>query len=290
MSDLSTLAQALANGVLRSGLYGLTSVGLALSVGVIGIVNFAHGEFLMFGAYLGAFLFLTWRLDPLLSFPLAAAALFALGVLLYRFSIKRVLRSAEINQMLFTFALSVIFQNVALILWSGDPIAINVPYRSVSLHLGIINLGLARLVGFLLAAFLILLLYLMLSRTAVGRAMRAVSQNRMAAGLVGIEVETVYASTFGLSAALAGVAGVTLGMVLYAEPTIGMHFTLKAFCIVVLAGLGNINGVLWGSLLLGVTESLVGTYIPNGTGWAESVFFILILAVLLARPRQVMES
>ncbi|MFZ5649954.1 MAG: branched-chain amino acid ABC transporter permease [Bacillota bacterium] len=279
--------QALVNGILRSGLYALTSVGLALSVGVLRIVNFAHGEFLMLGAYLGVFMFVFFGLDPLLSLPVAAAALFALGLFIYRYSIKFVLKAPELNQMLLTFGISVFLQNLALILWTGDPRAISSSYRSLTLELGGINAGMGRFLTFAIAFLIITALYLLLTRTRAGKAMRAVSQSREGAGLVGIKVEKVYLYTFGLSAALAGMAGVMLSMVLYAQPAVGLEFTLKAFCIVVMAGLGNIGGVIWASLLLGVTESMVGTYLPQGSGWSEGVFFILILAVLIYRSRGV---
>ncbi|MCL6610192.1 MAG: branched-chain amino acid ABC transporter permease [Peptococcaceae bacterium] len=279
--------QALVNGMLRSGLYALTSIGLALSVGVLKIVNFAHGEFLMLGAYLGVFLFVFFGVDPLLSLPLAALALFALGAAVYRCTIRHVLGAPEINQMLLTFGISVFIQNMALILWTGDPRAINCVYRSVTLHLGGVNAGMGRFITFTIAFLMIVVLYLVLTRTRTGKAMRAVSQSRDGAGLVGIRVQKVYLYTFGLSAALAGMAGVMLSMVLYAQPAVGLEFTLKAFCIVVMAGLGNIGGVIWASLLLGVAESLVGTYLPHGSGWSEGVFFILILAVLVFRSRGV---
>ncbi len=279
--------QALVNGILRSGLYVLTSVGLALSVGVLKIVNFAHGEFLMLGAYLGVFLFVFFGVDPLLSLPLAAAALFALGAVVYRCTIRHVLGAPEINQMLLTFGISVFIQNMALILWTGDPRAINCAYRSLTLHLGGVNAGMGRFITFAIAFLLIVALYMVLTRTRAGKAMQAVSQSRDGAGLVGIRVQKVYLYTFGLSAALAGMAGVMLSMVLYAQPAVGLEFTLKAFCIVVMAGLGNVGGVIWASLLLGVAESVVGTFVPQGSGWSEGVFFILILAVLVFRSRGV---
>ena len=284
---MEVFLQALVNGILRSGLYALTSVGLALSVGVLRIVNFAHGEFLMLGAYLGVFMFTFFGMDPLMSLPVAAVVLFAIGMLIYRYTIKFVLDVPELNQMLLTFGISVFIQNVALLLWSGDPRAISSSYRSLTIHLAGINAGAGRFLTFAIAFLLIIALYMVLSRTRAGKAMRAVSQSRDGASLVGIKVQKVYLYTFGLSAALAGMAGVMLSMVLYAQPTVGLEFTLKAFCIVVMAGLGNIRGVVWSSLLLGVVESLVGTYIPHGSGWSDGVFFILILAVLIFRSRGV---
>jgi branched-chain amino acid transport system permease protein len=280
------LGQTLANGFLRSGLYALTSVGLALAVGVIGIINFAHGEFLMLGAYLAVFLFLGAGLDPFLVLPLAALGGALLGGLIYTGTIRRVLQAPELNQMLLTFGLSVIIQNLALILWTGDPRAINAPYRTLILSLGGVSISLGRALALLLALVLVAGLYLFLARTRLGKAMRAVAQSRQGAGLVGIEVERIYIVAFGLAAALAAMAGVMLALNLYAEPHVGLGFTLRAFAIIVLAGLGNIYGVVWASVFLGVCESFIGTYVPSGTGWADGVFFIIILVALSLR-RQV---
>jgi len=279
------LGQTIANGLLRSGLYALTSVGLALSVGVIGIINFAHGEFLMLGAYLGVFLFLGAGMDPFAVLPFAAVGGALLGALLYTGPIRRVLRAPELNQMLLTFGLSVIIQNLALILWTGDPRAINAPYRTVILSLGGVSMSLGRALALALAVVLIAALYVFLARTRLGKAMRAVAQSREGAGLVGIEVERVYVTAFGLAAGLAAMGGVMLALNLYAEPLVGFGFTLRAFAIVVLAGLGNIYGVVWASVFLGMCESFVGTYVSAGTGWADGVFFVLILMVLSLRKQ-----
>lgn len=282
---MSMLLQTFVNGVLRSGIYSITSLGLAMAVGVIGIVNFAHGELLMLGAYFGYFMFTLANVDPLLSMPLGAGILFCLSAVMYRASISRVLRAPEMNQMLLTFGISVICQNLALILWRGDPRVINPSYRSATVTFGPLSLGLGRLVTFAVALALVAMVYLILMRTRFGKAMRAVSQNREGAALVGVEVESIYLLAFGLSGALAGAAGVMLSIILYAQPLLGLEFTLKSFAIVVLAGLGNINGVLVASLLLGCAETLVGTYVPGGGGLADTVFFVLILLVLVFRPK-----
>ncbi len=272
-------------GILRSGLYSLTSVGLALSVGVIGVVNFAHGEFLMLGAYLGYWLFVSYGIDPLAAIPIAAIALFLLGGGLYRVAIQRVLRAPELNQMLLTFGLSIFLQNLAIILWTGDPRTAAIPYKAKAVTLGAFTVGFPQLVVFGLAMALTLGLYAVLGQSRIGKAMRAVAQNRLGASLLGIEVDRIYLLAFGLSAALAGTAGMMIALQLSASPFIGLLYTLKAFSIIVIAGLGNINGVIYASLVLGVSEAFVEFYLPQGGGWAEGVFFVLILAVLLVRPR-----
>ncbi len=272
-------------GVLRSGLYSLTSVGLALSVGVIGIVNFAHGEFLMLGAFLGYWLYVLLGVDPLVAIPLGAAAVFLLGGLVYRLAIRRVLEAPELNQMLLTFGLSIFLQNLAIILWGGDPRVATVSYKANAVALGPFTVGVPQLVVFVLAMTLTLGLYAALGRTRLGKAMRAVAQNRVGASLLGIEVDRIYLVAFGLSTALAGTAGMMITLQLSVSPFIGLLYTLKAFAIIVIAGLGNINGVIYASLVLGISEAFVEFYVPQGGGWAEGVFFFLILAVLLVRPR-----
>ncbi len=272
-------------GVLRSGLYSLTSVGLALSVGVIGIVNFAHGEFLMVGAYLGYWLFVSYGIDPLVAIPLGALGLFALGGVVYRTSIQRVLQAPELNQMLLTFGISIFLQNLAIILWTGDPRTAAISYKAKAVALGPFTVGFPQLVVFALAMALTLGLYLVLGRSRIGKAMRAVAQSRLGSSLIGIEVDRIYVLAFGLSTALAGTAGLMIALQLSASPFIGLLYTLKAFAIIVIAGLGNIHGVIYASLVLGLSEAFVEFYVPQGGGWSEGVFFVLILAVLIVRPR-----
>ena len=271
--------------MLRSGLYSLAAVGLALSVGVIGIVNFAHGEFLMLGAYLGYWLYVSYGIDPVAAIPLGAAAVFALGAVVYRSAIQRVLRAPELNQMLLTFGVSIFLQNLAIILWSGDPRVASVSYKAQAVSVGPFTVGLPQLVVFAIAMTLTLGLYTVLGRTRIGKAMRAVAQNRLGAGLIGIEVERVYLLAFGISTALAGMAGLMITLQLSVSPFIGLLYTLKAFAIIVIAGLGNINGVIYASLVLGLSEAVVEFYVPQGGGWSEGVFFLLILLVLVVRPR-----
>lgn len=284
--DFSLLAQGLVSGVLASGLYALVSVGLALAIGVIGIVNFAHGEFFMVGAFLTYQLSVSLGLDPVLSLFVVAPALFALGALIYRSTIQYVLSAPELNQMLLTFGLGIILQNLALLVWGGNPVSIsNVPYRSVGYQVGGVSVGLVPLVSFLISLVLVVGLYVALVHTPLGRAMRAVAQNRTGASLVGLEVDRIYLVAFALSALLAGIGGVMIAVIQSPTPSVGFAFTLKAFAIVVVAGLGNIRGILWASLLVAVSESLVATLVPNGDVLRNAVFFTIIFIVLIARNR-----
>ncbi|MDZ7705950.1 MAG: branched-chain amino acid ABC transporter permease [Trueperaceae bacterium] len=285
--DISLIVQALVSGVLAAGLYALVSVGLALAIGVIGIVNFAHGEFLMVGAFLTFQLSVSFGLDPALSLLLVAPLLFLLGAVIYRATIQYVLKAPELNQMLLTFGLAIILQNLALLIWGGDPRSIgDVPYRALGFQVAGISFGAVPLASFLVSALLVGGLYYVLIKTPIGKAMRAVAQNRTGAALVGLEVNRIYLIAFALSAALAGLGGVMIAVIQSPTPVVGFAFTLKAFAIVVLAGLGNIRGVLWASLIVAVAESLVATLLPNGDTLRNAVFFAIIFVVLIANSRR----
>lgn len=285
--DFSLLLQGIVSGILSSGLYALVSIGLALAIGVIGIINFAHGEFFMVGAFLAYQLAVSFGLDPIWSLFIVAPALFLLGVLIYRSTIQYVLKAPELNQMLLTFGLAIILQNLALVIWGGDPRTITeVAYRSVGYQIGGISVGAVPLFSFFLSLLLVGGLYYALVKTSLGRAMRAVAQNRVGASLVGLEVNRIYGLAFALSAALAGLGGVMIAVIQSPTPTVGLAFTLKAFAIVVLAGLGNIRGILWASLVVALAESLVATLVPNGSSLQNAVFFAIIFVVLIVRSRR----
>lgn len=272
------------SGVLAAGLYALVAVGLALAIGVIGIVNFAHGEFFMVGAFFAYQLFVSFGFDPLLSILFVAPALFLIGALLFQTTIRFVLKAPELNQMLLTFGIGIILQNLALTIWGGDPRSIGaVAYRAVGIQFGSVSVGLVPLGSFVISVLLVGGLYYVLARTPIGRAMRAVAQNRTGAGLVGLEVNRVYLVAFALSALLAGIGGVMIAVIQSPTPTIGLAFTLKAFAIVVLAGLGNIRGIVSASLLVAVAESLVATLLPNGDALRNAVFFAIIFFTLVYR-------
>jgi len=282
--DLTLLPQALVSGVLASGLYALVAVGLALAIGVIGIVNFAHGEFFMVGAFLAYQLFVSFGFDPLLSILFVAPVLFVIGAAIYSSTIRFVLKAPELNQMLLTFGIGIVLQNLALMVWGGDPRSIGgVPYRAMGIQLGGVSVGLVPLGSFVVSVLLVGALYWVLARTPLGRAMRAVAQNRVGAGLVGLEVNRVYLVAFGLSALLAGIGGVMIAVIQSPTPTVGLAYTLKAFAIVVLAGLGNIRGIVSAAIVVALAESLVATLVPNGDALRNAVFFALILGTLVYR-------
>ena len=276
--------QSFANGLLIAGLYAAVTLGLTLVLGVMGIVNFAHGEMVMLGAYNTFWLFTLLGIDPLLSIALSGLLLFFIGLFIYRFTIRPILNDPPLNQLLLTLGISIFLQNLAMIFWKTDSRSVIAPYSGISLSLGEVHVGLTRLLTFLIAVGLTLLLLLFLYKARPGRAMRAVSENNTASWLIGINVQKTYLLAFGVACALAGAAGALVSTVMYTYPMVGFKLSLKAFCILVLGGLGNIPGALFGSLILGLTESFVGTYVPDGSGWAEGISFILIMIILIIKP------
>jgi branched-chain amino acid transport system permease protein len=282
--DWPSFFQSLANGILIAGLYAAVTLGLTLVLGVMGIVNFAHGELVMLGAYNTFWLFALFGVDPLLSLAMSGVLLFFIGIGIYRFTIRPILKDPPLNQLLLTLGISIFFQNLAMILWKTDSRSVITSYSGMSLHLGIVHIGLTRLITFLIAVALTILLVLFLYKARPGRAMRAVSENNTASWLIGINVQRTYLLAFGVASALAGASGALVSTVMYTFPMVGFKLSLKAFCILVLGGLGNIPGALFGSLILGLTESFVGTYVPEGSGWADGISFILLIIILLIKP------
>ena len=292
---MEALPQVLLFGILRSGLYALTALGLAISLGVIGVVNFAHGEFVMLGAYIGFWLYMLLSgpldLGPavsplviLIGIPLSGIALYLVATGIYRLTLRPVLRQPELNQMLLTFGLSILVVNATSITLTPQAKDANLDWRFDVMDLGFASVTFARLAVFAVCIALVLVTYLLLQRSRLGKQMRAVAQNRLGAQLVGIHVDRVYEIAFGMSAALAAAAGVMLVFQTQVSPFLGLSTLLKAFSIVVLAGLGNLTGVLWASLLLGLAEQLVSQYVPGGSALRDGLFFVIIFVVLLARP------
>ncbi len=282
------LAQITANGLSLAGLYALVAVGLTLVFGVMRILNFAHGEFVMIGAYLAYWLFALWGVDPLLSFALVLGLMALLGALVQVTLVSRVLAAPHLNQILLTFGIAVTLQNLALLLWTGDLRAIKVWYASTALSVAGVSLSLGRTVGTLIAAVLTVGLYLLLFRTEYGRALRAVAQDPDAALVMGIPIQRVYVLAMAIGAAYAGAAGVVASVSMFTYPLLGFLFGLKAFCVVILGGLGSVFGAVLASLFLGLVESFVGALIPQGGSWAEAISFIVLLLVLLIRPRGIL--
>jgi branched-chain amino acid transport system permease protein len=276
------LLQALVTGVLTGGLYALLGMGLALIFGVMRIVNFAHGAFVMAGMYVAYFLYTGLGLSPYASFPIVLFTLFALGLVTYRLLVRRVMTAPHSMQILLTAGLSLVLIGLAQLFFGADYRQLNLPQASQNDALGPLRVNRAYLISFAVATAVAGLLRYTIARTEFGRAMRAVTQNRFAAALVGIPVERVSAVAFAIGAACAGVGGALLLPVFYVYPTVGEPFQLRSFVIVVLGGMGSIEGAALGGVLLGVAESFTA-YLWSDS-YAPVVSFAIFLSVLLLRP------
>ena len=275
--------QAFLNGLLVGGIYALIASGMALIFGVMRLVNFAHGAFLMLGTYLSYYGWTLLGLNPYLGFPLWGAVLFLLAVGTYWLLVRRVMGQSDFLQILLTEGIGLILVGVAQLWFGADYRQINLPIANRIGGFGPFHFSVGYLLSFVVSVALVLGLRRFLSRTEMGRAIRAVAQNRTVAPLMGIRVERVSAITFGLGIACAGIAGALLLPVFWTNPTVGGPYTLKSFVIVVLGGMGSVQGAALGGLLLGVAEQF------TAYGWAdryaEVVDFVLFLAVLLFRPQ-----
>ena len=268
-------------GILLGGIYALVSVGLNLIFGVIRVVNFAQGEFVMLGMYgtFAAWAFL--GLDPYLAIVAVVPALFVLGALVQRF-ILTPLRAEPSMQIFATFGLLLFLQNVVLAATRGTAYSVQTPVAQLAVGIGPVQIGLARLIVLAAATAVALALGVFLQRTMLGKAIRAVAQDHRAATLMGINVHWIYMVSFGIGAALAGLAGCLLSPLYTMSPQIGTNFILPAFAVVVLGGLGSVFGAYVGGFIVGLTEALAGYYLDPAL--KHAVLFAVFIIVLVVRP------
>ena len=275
-------AQILVNGVLLGGLYGLMALGMALVWGVLNIVNLAHGAFIMLGGYAVYFLFTGAGIDPFAALPLAMIGMFVFGYLVQRCILNLIVRSALLNTLLITFGLDVVLTYMAQLAFSADFRAINPSYAGANVTFAGITIPLARLAAFLVAVLLAALLWLLLNKTRLGRAIRATAQNLTAARLYGVDPRQLYAITFGIGAALAGAAGGLYGVVAQITPYVGASLTAKSFVIAIIGGLDNPLAVVAAGLVIGIAESAASLYL--GPTFTDVISFGLLVLILVARP------
>jgi branched-chain amino acid transport system permease protein len=279
---MTVFLQAILSGVLVGGVYALIGIGLTIIFGVMRVINFAHGDLLMLGMYLTWILFDRMGLDPYASLLLTAPVLFLFGAFLQRVFINRVLDALPQNQILLTIGLGLVMSNSVMLLFTSDYRILTTSYSSASFRLGEVSVSKPLLYSFLLTVVITAALYGFLQRTDTGQAIRATAQDRDAARLMGINVRRMSVLAFGLGTALAGIAGALLAPTYYIFPQVGGPFTLKAFVVVVLGGMGSVVGATLGGVLIGVTESLAAVYVASGL--KELVVYVLFLLVLLLRP------
>ena len=282
MSSEIIFAQAIVDGLLMGSLYALIAIGLAMIWGIVEIINFAHGEFLMIASFLSYFLFIYLGIDPLISIPLAFLTTFGLGYLVQKGIINRILEAPFLAQIFATFALLLIIRNGFFVAFGPDIRSVTTWYSEATIDLYGIKISIVKLFATTIVIIATILLHLFLTRTYLGTAMRALSQDKTAAQLMGIDIKKVYAIAFGLGAGFAGIGGALLTSFYYVFPEMGVPFTLIAFISVVLGGFGNILGPAIGAVIIGVLQS-IGALIMTPS-MKDILVYIVFLAILLIKP------
>jgi branched-chain amino acid transport system permease protein len=281
--DFSILFPSVLNGLTTGAVYALVALGLTLIYGVLHIINFAHGAALMVALYGVYFLKQRWGVDPYLAQPVVVAAMFVLGYALQRGVINRASHGKDENILLVTLGLSIVLENLALIAFKSDTRTIETPYTLATVAIGPAAIAVPKLVAFAGALAACAVLLAVMRGTDLGRAIRAVAKEKQGARLVGIDVDHVYAMSFGIGLACLGAAACFLMPAYYVNPQVGSGFVLVAFTIVVLGGMGSFAGALVGGLLIGVVESLGGLWLGESLG--QVGIFLIFIAVLLFRPQ-----
>jgi len=283
--DATLFLQLIINGMLVGLLYALVAIGLTLIWGVIEIINFAHGEFLVMAMYVGFWTFTLLGVSPVLSLPVAIVILGGLGWFVYRFAIARVLKSESLlSQIVVTFGISIFLQSLFLFLFTGDYQSIpNDPWIKGNINVGEIYLGIPELIVSLLSLVVIILVHILIKRTNIGKAIVATALDRETAQLMGIDTELMNTVTFTLGIACLGVAGVLLPIITHVSPYSGFIYAVLAFTIVALGGFGSVVGTILAGIIVGLVQSFGGFFVAPA--YKYLCVFVLYLAVLMVRPK-----
>jgi len=287
MLDISILIQAIVSGILMGAIYSLVSIGLTIIFGVVRIVNFAHGEFLMIGMYATYFLWATLGIDPLISIFITTPLLFIIGTGIYKSLFQRVIVASDFSKIFLTVGISLVLQNIALLIFTANYWSVKTSYERMVLSLWGISISYPRLIGFLGAVILSFLISLFFLKTDLGKAMRAVAQNREVAMLMGINPDRIYMIAVGLGSAVAGVTGTIIMPYFYVFPLVGLAFVVICFAVVITGGLGNIKGALLCGPIFGIAESLGILFVGADSGLI--VAFLILILVLILRPSGLLE-
>ncbi len=274
--------QTLINGLFTGGIYALVSIGLTLIYGVMVIVNFAHGEFLTLGIYTAYWAFTLLGLDPYLSIPIAVVLVGVLGAAIQRGMVQRVLDAHPLNQIILLVGVSTLLMGLMQFFFGAEPKTMHVGYETEVIKFLGLRMAIPRLIAFLASMVISFALYLFLQYTRLGKAIRAVSQSRQAARLVGIDVNVIYMITFAIGTAITAVAGVLLSPNHRMIPTMGQTYSVIAFVVVVLGTMGNFVGAFLGGLIIGVVEAYAGFYLGGDVKIIASMMIFIL--ILLFRP------
>ena len=277
------LLQQIVNSLLIGSVYSLVAIGLTLIWGVMNIINFAHGDFLMLGMFIAFWLYTLAHIDPLFSIPLCAAVLFLLGLAIYRFVVSRVMSGPGLAQLVVTFGVSIFLANAAVMLWTPDFRLIEKPMLSGTWALGPVQLSVPKFAASVGSVLVSAAVFLFLKKTRTGKAILAVEMNRDSALLMGINTERVNSLSFGIGSALVGIAGAFLSMYYYIYPQVGGLFGLISFCIVALGGFGSIEGAFVAGILIGFVQTLGGYFFDPAYKYA--LVFLVYLITVWIRPQ-----
>ncbi len=276
------LVQQIVNGLLIGFIYSLIAIGLTLIWGVMNIVNFAHGDFLMLGMFTSFWLYTLYGVDPLFSIPVCTALLFILGLLIYRFIVSKVMKGPMLAQLVVTFGVSIFLANLAVFLWTPDFRLIEKPLLHGTWDIGDIKLSIPKFVATIGSVLVSVFVFLFLKRTKTGKAILATEMDREAALLMGINTERINSISFALGSALVGIAGAFLSTYYYIYPQVGGTFGLIAFCVVALGGFGSIEGAFIAGIIVGLAQTLGGFFIDPAYKFA--IVFLIYLITVWIRP------
>ncbi len=284
--DINLLVQVVINGILTGGIFAIIAIGLTLIFGVLEIVNFAHGEFVMLGMYASFFLYTVLGVDPYLSILLVMPTFFIFGMLIQKTLIERVMQARFHIQILLTLGLMLFLQNFAQFAWTSDFRSVKLPYSSSVFNVAGFIISYPRLMACFLALAIAAGLYLFLKKTDLGMAIKACAVEKEGAAIVGINVGRIYLIAFGIGIACAGAAGSILLPFFYVSPSVGSVFALTAFVIVVLGGMGNFVGALFGGFIIGAAEAVGEIFLPGAL--KQVVSFVIFILILFFKPMGLM--
>lgn len=276
------ILQTLLDGLLMGGVYGLVAIGLTLIFGVMKVINFAHGALMMLGMYVTYWAFALLHIDPYVSIVITIPVLFFVGVCFQKFLINPIIDAPAHNQLLLTLGVSLFLENLVVFLWSPNYRVVRTSYEFVYFYIGDVSISLLRLLAFCVAMLVASIVYLVLTKTDLGKAIRAASEEPGGALLMGINVRRIYWITFGIGAACAGVSGAAVAPFFPVYPTVGGVFVITAFMVVVLGGMGSVIGAFVGGLIIGVADNVGGLFFPGAMKHLLS--FIIFILILLFRP------